>query len=84
MLDSQGPPTILDRDLCKMFYFWLSATCEKAYSIELGFNNYELSRKYLNNLLLLLICKYINYYTLKLLRMSVILYHGRNLKYVQK
>lgn len=46
MLDSQGPPAILDRDLCKMFYFWLSATCEKVYTTELGFNNYELSRKY--------------------------------------
>lgn len=45
ILDLQGPPTILDSDLCKMFYFWLSATCKKVYSTELGFNNYELSRK---------------------------------------
>uniref|UniRef100_A0A2S2NNV8 WD repeat-containing protein 11 n=1 Tax=Schizaphis graminum TaxID=13262 RepID=A0A2S2NNV8_SCHGA len=41
--DLLGPPAILDRDLCKMFYFWLSATCKKVYSTELGFNNYELS-----------------------------------------
>lgn len=46
MLDLQGPPAILDHDLCEMFYFWLSATCTKVYSLELGFNNYELSRKY--------------------------------------
>lgn len=45
LIDSQGSPVILDRDLCKMFYFWLSATCKKIYSAELGFNNYELSRK---------------------------------------
>jgi len=43
--DLLGPPAILDRDLCKMFYFWLSATCKKVYSTELGFNNYELSRE---------------------------------------
>lgn len=48
MLDSQGPPSILDWELCKMFYFWLSATCKEVYSTELGFNNYELSRKYYN------------------------------------
>jgi len=41
--DLLGPPAILDRDLCKMFYFWLSATCKKVYNTELGFNNYELS-----------------------------------------
>jgi len=45
MLDSQGSPAILDRDLCKIFYFWLSA-CENHeddLNTELGFNNYELS-----------------------------------------
>ncbi|VVC35482.1 Hypothetical protein CINCED_3A000598 [Cinara cedri] len=41
--DLQGPPAILDLELCKMFYFWLSATCKEVYSTELGFNNYELS-----------------------------------------
>lgn len=57
ILDLQGPPAILDRDLCKMFYFWLSATCTKVYNPELGFNNYELSRKYYKTLSL-----NINYY----------------------
>lgn len=46
ILDLQGPPTVLDHNLCKMFHFWLSATCTKVYSTSLGFNNYELSSGY--------------------------------------
>lgn len=82
MLDLQGPPTILDPDLCKMFYFWLSAceNCKKDFNTELGFNNYELSRKYYKLFFVIFIISLIIQIIvhLKLLKTPVILYHGRN------
>ncbi|XP_050546910.1 WD repeat-containing protein 11-like isoform X2 [Daktulosphaira vitifoliae] len=39
----QGSPVVLDRDLCRMFQFWLTVNGTKDFNSELGFNNYELS-----------------------------------------
>ncbi|XP_050421580.1 WD repeat-containing protein 11-like [Adelges cooleyi] len=41
--DKQGPPMILDRNLCKIFFFWLSVNLTKDFNTAHGFNNYELS-----------------------------------------